>query len=270
MIHFVPTPIGNLEDISKRSLKLIESADTIFCEDTRIAKKLISLLADRYSIASNIQKYISLHSHNEKKVLSSIDKSLFEGTVLYMSDAGMPGISDPGAYLVQYAREEDIEYEVLPGANAALLAYVSSGFSGGKFLFFGFLPHKGKERADALKDVLNSGYDTVVYESPHRIKKLIGEIALIDPERELFAIKEATKLHEKTFLFSALMLQDIFEKENLKGEWSVVVKAKKTQTYSLSVEDIKMLDIPKKQAAKLISKITGKSVKDCYNELLWQ
>ena len=113
-----------------------------------------------------------MHSHNEKHVLSSLDVNIFNENVGYLSDAGMPGISDPGSALVRFCQEKKIAYEILPGANAALLAYVTSGIATHQFLFYGFLPHKGTERHHGLLEALNAPYATLLYESPHRIEKL--------------------------------------------------------------------------------------------------
>jgi 16S rRNA (cytidine1402-2'-O)-methyltransferase len=268
MLYFVPTPIGNLEDISFRSLRLLEEAKIILCEDTRVTKRLLHLLKTKHEITPKVEKFISLHSHNEKEVLQKLEPSMFEETILYVSDAGMPAVSDPGCALVEYCVTHDISYDVLPGANAALLAYASSGFCDTRFLFFGFLPHKGGDRLDALKEALYNGYVTIIYESPHRIEKLIEQLCELEPNRELFFIKEATKLHQKSFRGTALEIKSQLKEQNLKGEWVVVLKGNTKELGTISVSDILKLDLPKKQAAKMIAKITGKSPKECYNELL--
>ncbi len=268
MLYFVPTPIGNLEDITLRSLRLLEEAKVIFCEDTRVTKRLLHLLQEKHNISPKVEQFISLHSHNEKDVLRDIEPSIFDETTLYLSDAGMPVVSDPGCSLVSYCQSRDIEYDMLPGANAALLAYASSGFCDNQFLFFGFLPHKGGHREDELKKALYSGYVTIIYESPHRILKLIDQISEFEPNREIFLIKEATKLHQKTFKGLSKDIKSTLKNENIKGEWVVVVKGEEKQVGSISVKDILELDIPKKQASKMIAKITGKSPKECYNDLL--
>jgi 16S rRNA (cytidine1402-2'-O)-methyltransferase len=268
MLYFIPTPIGNIQDITLRSLELIESADIVFCEDTRVTKKLLALLDERYGLKHHIQKFYSLHSHNEESVIKNLDIEMFEKNVLYLSDAGMPCISDPGVKLIQYAQQNGIEYEVLPGANAAVAAYASSGFDEKEFLFFGFLPHKSNERKTILQDILGNGYNTILYEAPHRIKKLIDEINDIDSHRELFVQKEISKLHQKWFKDSAKNIAKLFENENLKGEWVVVIKANKLQTSIITKDDILSLQIPKKQKAKLLSKITGESVKEIYGRLV--
>ena len=268
MLYFIPTPIGNLEDISRRSLTLLAKSTLVFCEDTRVTKRLISLFKARYELDFLDKEFISLHSHNEKAVLEKTSVDIFEQDVVYLSDAGMPAVSDPGCELVRYCHHHDIKYEVLPGANAALLAYASSGFCETQFLFFGFLPHKGNDRKNALTKALNSGYVTILYESPHRIMKLVDELALRAPSREIFLIKEATKMYEKHFKGNSLEVQAMFENQNIKGEWVVVLNALKKEFGVITVEDIIALDVPKKQASKLIAKITGKSPKECYQELL--
>jgi 16S rRNA (cytidine1402-2'-O)-methyltransferase len=268
LVYFIPTPIGNLDDISVRSLKLLAECKTLFCEDTRITKKLLSLLKERHNLDINVERFISMHSHNENHVLSTLDITVFDDTVAYLSDAGMPGISDPGSALVRFCQENKIAYEIVPGANAALLAYVASGIETHQFLFYGFLPHKGGERHDGLLEALNAPYATILYESPHRIEKLFEELAILAPTRSIFAIKEATKRHEKRFRGTALEVQNLSKSANLKGEWVVVITPLlHHEGQAIVKEDILELDLPPKQKAKLLSKLTGLSIKECYNSL---
>ena len=268
MVYFIPTPIGNLDDISVRSLKLLTECKTLFCEDTRITKKLLSLLKERHGLECDVQRFISMHSHNETHVLSTLDKTIFDETVAYLSDAGMPGISDPGAALVRFCQTHAIAYEIIPGANAALLAYVASGIETHQFLFYGFLAHKGNERHTQLLEALNAPYATILYESPHRIEKLFEELATLAPKRTIFAIKEATKLHERRFYGTAYDVKKQTQTANLKGEWVVVIEPEIVENGSaITKEDILELELPPKQKAKLLSKLTGRSVKECYNTL---
>lgn len=274
MLSLVPTPIGNISDISLRTLEVLSQADTLLCEDTRITKKLLHLLKERHNLLLKDKlQFISVHSHNEndfiKKLSSDEYVDFFDKNVVYMSDAGMPGISDPGAFLVQYAIANSIEYDILPGANAVLTAYVASGFSATKMLFFGFLPHKGKERKEELLQALYNGFNTVLYESPHRLMKTINEIEQEDVNRELFLAKELTKKFQTFYTGTATEIKQKLDKE-IKGEWVIVIKASPARHSSLSEHDILELDIPKKQAAKLIAKITGENIKSCYNRLLSQ
>ena len=258
MVSFVPTPIGNLEDISKRALKALFDAEIIFCEDTRVTKKLLNL----YDIPLNKQ-FISMHSHNESKILQTLDKNILNKNCIYMSDAGMPGISDPGSKLVQFCQENKIPYTIIPGANAVLTAFVASGFEG-DFTFFGFLPHKGKERQKALNEVLFHDKIAIIYESPHRIEKLITELKTSIPERTVFLVKELTKIHET---FIKTKAKDI-NLQNSKGEWVVIIdKGEKNKKLEFNYEEILDLPLPMKLKAKLLSKIVDLSTKEIYKKL---
>jgi len=269
LLTLLPTPIGNIEDITLRALRVLEEADVILCEDTRITKKLLLLLSERYDLKHNIKKFISLHSHNEFETINSFDKSFFDQNVVYMSDAGMPCISDPGALLVQYCIENGIEYTVLPGPSAFTTAYAGSGFLDKEFLFFGFLPHKGKERQEKLQKVLNENYPVILYESPHRLEKLLDELAQNIPDRVIVAAKEITKKYEHYFKGTASQLKEQISGALIKGEWVIIISPNKTnkQSSAITLKDIESLDIPPKQKAKLLAKVTGKSVKECYLEL---
>jgi len=270
MIKFIPTPIGNPQDITIRALKEFEKATLFLCEDTRETKRLLRILEERFDFTYPDVEFLSFHEHNGERRLSEVSARLGTEDVIYVSDAGMPIISDPGQILVEYCQKNGIEYDVLPGASAVTTAYASSGFDDGKFLFYGFLPHKGSERSSALIEVMNSTTNMVLYESPHRIEKLIEEIANIDKERELFFAKELSKKFQNYYRGSAETILDGFKGKtiNLKGEWVVVIKAKEEQAKSLYVEDILAFDLPPKVKAKLLAKITDKSVKFWYQELI--
>ena len=162
MLSLVPTPRGNISDISIRSLEVLSTADIILCEDTRVTKKLIHLLKERHGLTTTEPQFLSLHSHNEADFVASLTLDFFTANVVYVSDAGMPGISDPGQLLVRYCLDHGIKYDILPGANAVLTAFVASGFCETKMLFFGFLPHKGNDRSKALQEALFNGYTTVL------------------------------------------------------------------------------------------------------------
>lgn len=267
MLSLVPTPIGNIADISYRSLEVLSAAQILLCEDTRVTKKLLHFLRERYNITTEEPKFISLHSHNEAEFIMSLSPDFFDQNVVYVSDAGMPGFSDPGQMLVRYCIDNNVEYDVLPGANAALTAFVASGFIETKMLFFGFLPHKGNDRASAFQEALFNGYTTVLYESPKRLNKLLSEIAVAAPERRVFLAKEITKRYQHFYRGTASELAAKMENE-IRGEWVVVIEASEGKGASLSETDILALDIPKKAASKLIAKITGENPKECYQRLL--
>jgi len=269
LLTLVPTPIGNIGDISLRSIEVLSNAEILLCEDTRVSKKLIHILKERYNTTfKENQEFIPLHSHNEKSFVEKLETSFFEQNVVYVSDAGMAGISDPGQILVRYCIDNGIEYDILPGANAVLTAFVASGFVQTQMLFWGFLPHKGKERQASLLGALNNGFTTVMYESPHRLEKLLNELQSEDPDREIFLAKELTKKFQR--YVSGTPKQCLMKLDgNFKGEWVVVLKAGEMQNASaVTQKDILSLEIPKKQQAKLIAKITGENTKACYQRLL--
>jgi len=268
MLTLVPTPIGNIADISLRAMDALANADVLLCEDTRVTKKLLHILKERYNIERKEQEFISLHSHNESAFIEKTAPSFFEANVVYVSDAGMPGISDPGQLLVRYCQNEGIEYDILPGANALLTAFVASGFVNTQMLFFGFLPHKGKERAQALQGALHNGFTTILYEAPHRLEKLLKELSVEVPQRRIFCAKELTKKYQSFFHGKADEVLKELSSSAIKGEWVVVIEEGSSRQSSLSENDVLELDIPKKSAAKLISKITGENTKACYQRLL--
>jgi 16S rRNA (cytidine1402-2'-O)-methyltransferase len=268
-LSLVPTPIGNIGDISLRAIELLSDADILLCEDTRVTKKLIHILKERYNTSfKENQEFISLHSHNEQAFVEKLEPSFFEQNIVYVSDAGMPGISDPGQTLVNYCLIHDVKFDVLPGANALLTAFVASGFEETKMLFLGFLDHKGDSRAAGLQKALYNGFATILYESPHRIEKLLLEIQDEAPDRKIFLAKEISKKYQMYFRGTA---GEALEKlsGNFRGEWVVVLSEAEAQAESaISQKDILALDLPKKVQAKLISKITGENTKACYQRLL--
>lgn len=268
MLSLVPTPIGNLEDISKRALDALGSAELILCEDTRVTKKLLSLFSEKYNLQFPCTEFKSYHSHNEHAVLKTLNKETFDKNIVYVSDAGMPCVSDPGATLVQFAIENDIPYDVIPGANAVLTAFAMSGFEHTEFTFYGFLAHKGKERSTKLAHIMQSNHLGILYESPHRLLKTLQEIAAIDGERTLFLAKELTKKFQSVYKDTASNLSEKFQQENIRGEWVIVLEPTVHDGVALDISDIEDLDIPPKIKAKLLAKMKGLKVKEVYQELL--
>jgi len=272
MLTFIPTPIGNPQDITIRALKAFEKATLFLCEDTRETKRLLRILAERFDFTypSDEVEFLSFHEHNGIERLSEIASRLEKEEVVYVSDAGMPVISDPGQVLVAYCQKNSIEYDVLPGGTAVATAYAASGFKEGEFTFCAFLPQKGSERTSALITAMNSKINTVFYEAPHRIEKLIVEIVDIDEEREVFFSKELTKKFQNYYRGMAKEILEKFENGNInpKGEWVVVIAAKQEEEKTLSIDDILAFDLQPKVKAKLLAKLRDKSVKECYNELI--
>lgn len=270
MLTLVPTPIGNLEDISLRSLEALKSAELFLCEDTRVTKKLLTLLSEKYNLIFPCNSFQSFHHHNQDKLLATFDVLSFkEKNIVYVSDAGMPCISDPGATLVEFCIQNEIKYEVLPGANAILTAYALSGFDYPQFSFFGFLPHKGKERQNAFNKLMQSEFVAIVYESPHRLLKFLEELSVYDENRVIFLAKEITKKFQATYKGSSRTLFEQLRKATIKGEWVVVIEPQlQASGEMITVSDIQELQLPPKQKAKLLSKMTGRSVKEIYQEIL--
>jgi len=272
MLTFIPTPIGNPQDITIRALKAFEKATLFLCEDTRETKRLLRILEERFDFTypSNEVEFLSFHEHNGAERLGEIALRLEKEEVVYVSDAGMPVISDPGQVLVAYCQEHHLPYDVLPGGTAVATAYAASGFKEGAFTFCAFLPQKGSERTSALIEAMNAKINTVFYEAPHRIEKLITEIVEIDATREVFFSKELTKKFQNYYRGTAQEILAEFDNGNInpKGEWVVVIAAKKEEEKTLSISEILAFDLQPKVKAKLLAKLTDKSVKECYNELI--
>lgn len=219
-LYLVATPIGNLEDITLRALRVLKESDYILCEDTRVGKKLL----DHYEIKKPL---ISFHHHssdNKYKEILSLLKKGFNLSVI--SDAGTPGISDPGGLLVDFVRrnEPDIFIEPIPGASALTTAISVSGIKIDKFLFFGFLPHK-KGRAKMLEEVILNKYPTVLFESKHRILKLLKELSAFETNKKVMIFREISKIYYSFYEGTAPDLLSRFEegKDSLKGEFVVII-----------------------------------------------
>jgi len=268
MITFIPTPIGNPQDITIRAMRLFEKAEIFFCEDTRETKRLLRLLEERFSMVYPDALFYSFNEHNGAERLAEFGTLLGAKEVVYVSDAGMPVISDPGQLLVAYAQENDLPYDVLPGASAVTTAYAASGFEEGKFLFYAFLPHKGKERVTALSEAMSNGYNTVLYESPHRLEKLLEEIVSLDENRELFLAKEISKKYQRYYKGTAKAVQMQIQSLTIRGEWVVIIKAQQQIEKNLSFTELLGLELPPKIKAKLLAHLSDKSVKEWYGELV--
>lgn len=217
----VPTPIGNLEDITLRSIRILKECDLIFAEDTRVTKKLLSHL----EISKPLQPF---HSHNEHRFLTAaIDKIKANAMCVLVSDAGTPGISDPGFLLVRECLENDIEIECLPGPAALIPALVGSGLPCDRFVFEGFLPHK-KGRQTKLKMIAEEERTTVIYESPHRLIKCLGQIVeFMGEDRKVCVARELTKMHEELRRGTAGEVLKHYEAKPPKGEIVIVIEGKK-------------------------------------------
>ncbi len=218
--YLVPTPIGNLEDITYRAIRVLKEVDLILAEDTRKT----SILLNHYQIRNKLKSY---HSFNEHKTLLQVISWLKAGeTIAYVTDAGTPSISDPGFLLVRECISNDIEIECLPGPTAFIPALVNSGFPTDKFCFEGFLPHK-KGRQTRLKELAKENRTIVLYESPHRVVKTIEQLAIyFGADRKASVSRELTKLYEETIRGTLQYLLDSFSNKSIKGEIVIVISPK--------------------------------------------
>jgi 16S rRNA (cytidine1402-2'-O)-methyltransferase len=248
-------------------MRAFEQADIFLCEDTRETKRLLKLLGERFDMRYRDAEFVSFHEHNGAQRLEELSDVLDERNIVYVSDAGMPAISDPGQLLVVYAQQHNIAYDVFPGPTAVVTAYAASGFESGEFVFFGFLPHKGKERQAKLDEVIGCGYDAVLYESPHRLEKLLDELVCINPDREIFAAKELTKKYQHYYHGSADKVRRDITTGTIRGEWVIVISGEKSDSKSLSFEEVLRLELPPKPKAKLLAQLSDKSVKEWYDQL---
>ncbi|MDN4165771.1 16S rRNA (cytidine(1402)-2'-O)-methyltransferase [Cytophagales bacterium LB-30] len=220
-LYLVPTPIGNLEDITLRALNVLKSVDTILAEDTRTS----GVLMKHYQINKALQSY---HIFNEHKQLAQLIKRLKEGEKMALvSDAGTPSISDPGFLLVRACVEEGIKIECLPGPTAFVPALVKSGLPSDKFVFEGFLPHK-KGRKTRLDILAQEDRTIILYESPHRLLKCLEQFAeVMGPDRKASVSREISKIHEETVNGTLQEIITHFSTKTVKGEIVIVIDGKK-------------------------------------------
>lgn len=342
MLTIVPTPLGNLGDITLRALSAMSAADVVLCEDTRVSKRLFALLYERHEdlvrakLAPNSaesstntktnnnpnarldssaessantanaqanarptlnpvnKQFIPLHSHNASDFFARLSREsdtpnnssnpnnpnssnnhnnpadFFAQNVIYISDAGMPSICDPGAALVAFARARGIAYDVLPGACALSLAYTFSGVESNAFIFGGFLAQKREARRAQILQLIDSDMPIIAYESPHRLLESLADFALLAPTSRIFAIKEMTKLHQKSFYGTPESLLNELKNANIQGEWALVITAPKAKSLRLDENDVLNLALPTKTTAKLLAKLHDKDAKQIYKELIEQ
>ncbi len=220
-LFLVPTPIGNLADITLRALDVLKQVDTILAEDTRTS----GMLLKHYQIDKPLQ---SFHIFNEHKVLRSLVDRLKKGEVMALvSDAGTPGISDPGFLIIREALTEGLAVECLPGPTAFVPAIVKSGFPTDRFVFEGFLPHK-KGRQTAMKQIADEERTVILYESPHRLVKTLEQLQmLVEPTRKVSVSRELTKMFEETVTGTIAEVIAHFNQKEVKGEIVVVIDGKK-------------------------------------------
>jgi len=279
-LYLVGTPIGNLEDITLRALRVLKEVDVIACEDTRQTQKLLN----HYAIATRTTSY---HEHNEMTKSAELVKQLQEGaSVALVTDAGMPGISDPGYRLITLAIRHGVPIVPVPGASAFLCALVASGLPTDSFRFNGFLPSKRGERRTAMETIRNSSRTQVFYEAPHRIVETLEDVCeVLGEARPVVVAREVTKLHEEFVRGrTGEVLENLKAREAVKGEITLLIgKAEKATesmasnvgTGSLARPTVRqrvaqlmaeeMLD--EKAALKRVAKERGVSKSEAYREM---
>lgn len=247
-LFLISTPIGNLKDITLRSIEVLKNVDYIVCEDTRVTIKLLN----RYNIKG---KLISYHSGNEKKRRKEIIEILKKGNnVGLVSDAGTPCISDPGELIVREAIENNIDIEVLPGASAIISSLLVSGLKTTPFIFLGFFPRKKSEIENLIKRYFYIKGTIIFYESPYRILETLKLLVEKIPNRNVAIVKELTKIHEKVYRGKLNIVYEEIKKSKIKGEYVVLIEGEEKEDWEKDYEIFKSLDFNKEEILKFMTK----------------
>lgn len=274
-LYLCATPIGNLEDITFRVIRTLKEADVIAAEDTRNSIKLLN----HFEIKTPLTSYHEFNKYDKAKVL--VNRMLEGKNVSLITDAGTPGISDPGEELVKQCYEAGIEVTSLPGAAACITALTLSGLSTRRFAFEAFLPSDKKEKAAILEELKTETRTIIIYEAPHRLKKTIAELFSALGNRRMTVVKELTKLHENVFLTSFLEALAYYEENEPRGEFVLVIEGKKIKELKKEKEaSFNEMDInehmklymdkgmDKKEAMKAVAVDRGIPKREVYKMLL--
>jgi 16S rRNA (cytidine1402-2'-O)-methyltransferase len=267
-LYIVSTPIGNLEDITLRALKILKEVDIIAAEDTRHSIKLLT----HYGISKPL---VSYWGEKEKVKSTEILERLHSGqSVALISDAGTPGISDPGAVLIRKALEEDIDVISVPGATALIAALSISGLSTDEFTFIGFLPGKKVQRKKVLKDLSYEPRTLVFYEAPHRILETLSDMEEIFGQRKAAVVKEISKIYEEVFKGSISEVFRTLEKTTIAGEYVIIIEGRAeevrltTDDALMEVNTLMKKGLRRKEAVKKVAESYGLSKKELYDKSL--
>ena len=248
-IYLVATPIGNIGDISFRAVEVLKEATVVACEDTRVTKKLFSLL----NISTGGKKFISLHNYNEtEQAQSVINEALSGNVVAYASDAGSPLISDPGYKLAQKCREQGVYLTTIPGACAAVCGLQLSGLPTNNFMFAGFVPNKDKARKESLSKFKNIPTTLIFYETSNRLLKTLGVAAEVFENRQIAVAREITKLYEECRVGTAKELIEHYQENEPKGEIVLIIAPP---------ENVKTIDYEEELKTELKNKTLKSAVK---------
>ena len=274
-LYLCATPIGNLEDITFRVIRTLKEADVIAAEDTRNSIKLLN----HFEIKTPLTSYHEFNKYDKAKVL--VNRMLEGENVALITDAGTPGISDPGEELVKQCYETGIEVTSLPGAAACITALTLSGLSTRRFAFEAFLPNDKKEKAAILEELKTETRTIIIYEAPHRLKKTIAELYAALGNRRMTAVKELTKLHENVFVTNFEEALAYYEENEPRGEYVLVIEGKKIEELKKEKEaSFKEMDInehmklymdkgmDKKDAMKAVAVDRGMPKREVYKMLL--
>ncbi len=271
MIYIVPTPIGNIKDITYRAVEVLNTVDKIYCEDTRRSIKLLS----HYDIRKPLESY---NKDNEYKKIDKIIHELNEGKdIALVSDAGTPLISDPGSILIKRLIEENIKLEVLPGACAFIAGLCYTGYNLEEFAFYGFLPKKNSKRVEKLKNIKEKQMIACLYVSPHEIKDVVKSVISVYGENiDITLAKELTKLYEKVINSKAAHMLDYLDSlEVIKGEYVLIIDkdvTKKDDEILDVVQEVNRLideeKMSKKDAIKNVAKRCGVHKNDIYIQMI--
>jgi hypothetical protein len=274
-LYLCATPIGNLEDITFRVIRTLKEADVIAAEDTRNSIKLLN----HFEIKTPLTSYHEFNKYDKAKVL--VNRMLGGENIALITDAGTPGISDPGEELVKQCYEAGIEVTSLPGAAACITALTLSGLSTRRFAFEAFLPNDKKEKAAILEELKTETRTIIIYEAPHRLKKTIAELFSALGNRRMTVVKELTKLHENVFLTSFLEALAYYEENEPRGEFVLVIEGKKIKELKKEKEaSFNEMDInehmklymdkgmDKKEAMKAVAVDRGIPKREVYKMLL--
>lgn len=266
-LYICGTPIGNLEDMSNRVLRIFREVDAIYAEDTRHTVKLLNY----FEIKNKLESY---HEHNKMEKGPRIIQRLKNGeNIALVSDAGMPGISDPGEDLVKLCIENDVEFEVISGPTAFVVALIQSGFDTRKFIFEGFLDRNKKVREVRLEKIKDHDQTLIFYESPHRLNKTLKSILEILGDRNISVSREITKKYEEVLRFKASEAVEYYNENNPRGEFVIVVEGNTEEIiieYTMSIKDhiVEIMETgkTKKEAIKEVAKLRNVDKNEVYKE----
>lgn len=274
-LYLCATPIGNLSDITIRAINTLKEVDIIAAEDTRVSKKLLN----HFEIKTELTSYHEFNKHEKGSYL--VEKLLSGKNIALISDAGLPGVSDPGEELVKLCYENDINVTVVPGASASLSALIISGLSTRRFSFEGFLPRDKREREEILLSLENETRTIILYEAPHRLLKTLKELYEKLGDRKITIVKEITKIHEGVFITTLKDAIEHYREEAPRGEFVIVVEGRKiSEIKKEREEEFRNLDInehlnrylergiEKKEAMRYVAKERGISKSSVYKLLL--